>query len=86
MNNFKTIGDLLNNDAVNNPEHYNKGNIECIDSIQAMLSKEEFIGYLRGNSHKYRWRFRYKNGIEDLKKAEWYENKLLNTLEGEQDV
>ena len=68
-------------DIVNSPKHYNTGEIECIDSIEAMLTKEEFIGYLRGNSHKYRWRFRYKNGIEDLKKAEWYENKLLKVLE-----
>ena len=83
MNNFKTIGDLLNNDVVNSPRHYNQGGIECIDSIRAMLNKEEFIGYLRGNSHKYRWRFRYKNGIEDLKKAEWYENKLLEIIEGD---
>ena len=83
MNNFKTIGDLLNNDVVNSPRHYNQGGIECIDSIQAMLNKEEFIGYLRGNSHKYRWRFRYKNGIEDLRKAEWYENKLLEIIEGD---
>jgi len=77
---YKTIGDL-----VNNPAHYNQGGIECIDSIEAMLSTEEFIGYLRGNSHKYRWRFRYKNGIEDLHKAEWYENKLLKVLEGEKN-
>ena len=63
-------------DYVNNPPHYNNGNIECIDAIEAMLSPEEFIGYLRGNSLKYRWRFRYKNGIEDLQKAEWYENRL----------
>ena len=48
-------------DVVNNPEHYNQGDIECIDSIEAMLSTEEYIGYLRGNSQKYRWRFRYKN-------------------------
>tara|TARA_R100000482_G_scaffold118644_1_gene62845 strand:+ start:385 stop:651 length:267 start_codon:yes stop_codon:yes gene_type:complete len=67
-------------DMVNNPEHYNQGNIECIDSIKAMLTTEEYIGYCRGNSHKYRWRFRYKNGIEDLKKAEWYERELLETL------
>ena len=66
---------------VNNPEHYNQGSIECIVSIKAMLSTEEYIGYLRGNSQKYRWRFRYKNGIEDLKKAEWYEKQLLNILE-----
>ena len=37
---YKTIGDL-----VNKPEHYNQGSIECIDAIEAMLSKEEFIGY-----------------------------------------
>ena len=65
-------------DMVNSPPHYNNnpGMIECIDAIRAMLSPEEYIGYLRGNSLKYRWRFRYKNGIEDLEKAEWYENRL----------
>ena len=74
-------------DLVNNPEHYNQGQVECIDAIKAMLSIEEFIGYLRGNSMKYRWRFRYKNGVEDLKKAEWYENKLLAALkESEEEL
>tara|TARA_R100001591_G_C4203998_1_gene144563 strand:+ start:125 stop:355 length:231 start_codon:yes stop_codon:yes gene_type:complete len=68
-------------DKVNHPEHYNQGTIECIDAIEAMLSQEEFVGYLRGNSLKYRWRFRYKNGIEDLLKAEWYERRLLRVLE-----
>ena len=68
-------------DKVNHPEHYNQGTIECIDAIEAMLSHEEFVGYLRGNSLKYRWRFRYKNGIEDLRKAEWYEKRLLKVLE-----
>jgi hypothetical protein len=67
-------------DVVNNPEHYNQGDIECIDAIEAMLTEEEFIGYLRGNSLKYRWRFRYKNGIEDLQKAEWYEKRLVKVL------
>tara|TARA_B100001287_G_C22500800_1_gene443565 strand:- start:435 stop:779 length:345 start_codon:yes stop_codon:yes gene_type:complete len=68
-------------DMVNNPKHYNTGEIECIDAIDSMLTSEEFIGYLRGNSLKYRWRFRYKNGTEDLKKAEWYEKKLLELLD-----
>tara|TARA_R100000995_G_scaffold53928_1_gene26367 strand:+ start:1315 stop:1542 length:228 start_codon:yes stop_codon:yes gene_type:complete len=68
-------------DVVNNPEHYNQGDIECIDAIEAMLTEEEFIGYLRGNSLKYRWRFRYKNGVEDLQKAEWYEKRLLKILD-----
>ena len=45
-----------------------------------MLTHEEFVGYLRGNSLKYRWRFRYKNGIQDLDKATWYESKLKKVL------
>ena len=68
-------------DVVNKPKHYNQDTIECIDAIEAMLTHEEFVGYLRGNSLKYRWRFRYKNGTEDLLKAQWYERKLLKVLE-----
>jgi|1_EtaG_2_1085319.scaffolds.fasta_scaffold01846_10 hypothetical protein len=66
-------------DAVHHPAHYNNGEIECIDAIEAMLTPEEFIGYLRGNSLKYRWRFRYKKQpVEDMMKAKWYEEKLLS--------
>ena len=67
-------------DDVNKPEHYNQGEIECYDALNSMLSKEELIGYLRGNSFKYRWRFRQKNGKQDLEKAEWYEKKLKDEL------
>jgi len=66
---------------VHSPAHYNQGQIECIDAIEAMLSVEEYIGYLRGNSMKYRWRFRYKNGFEDLNKAQWYEKRLVKFME-----
>ena len=50
-------------DAVTKPEHYNSGAVECIDGIEAMLTKEEFIGYLRGNSLKYRWRSKRKRKL-----------------------
>ena len=70
---------------VHSPAHYNQGQTECIDAIEAMLSVEEYIGYLRGNSMKYRWRFRYKNGFEDLNKAQWYEKRLVKFME-EHDV
>jgi hypothetical protein len=70
-------------DIVQRPAHYNAGDIECIDGIKAMLTEQEFIGYLRGNSLKYRWRYPYKNGIEDLLKAEWYETRLLGVLRGD---
>ena len=90
---FQSIEHLLNHpkphkfDTVENPEHYNNGSIECIDSMEAMLTTDEFIGYLRGNSHKYRWRFRYKNKpIEDLKKARWYEDRLMKFLLENEDV
>lgn len=74
-------------DNVNNPTHYNTGSVECIDAIEAMLTTDEYIGYLRGNSMKYRWRMRYKGKpIEDLQKAEWYENRLLNFLKENEGV
>jgi len=66
-------------DVVNRPEHYNNSGMECIDAIKGMLTHDEYIGYLRGNSLKYRWRFRYKGKpVEDLRKARWYEDRLLN--------
>ena len=74
-------------DNVNSPSHYNSGAVECIDAIEAMLSPEEYTGYLRGNSLKYRWRFRYKGKpVEDLQKANWYEDRLLEFMKENKDV
>ena len=56
-------------------------NLECIEAMVSMLTIDEIRGYLRGNSFKYRWRYRHKNGIVDLKKAKWYEKKLLRLEE-----
>jgi len=68
-------------DVVNKPKHYGSGGIECIDYIEDFLSKEEYIGYLRGNIAKYLHRWRYKNGLEDLKKSEWYGARLIKLME-----
>lgn len=67
-------------DNVNNPSHYADSAIECIDAMQAMLTPEQFIGYLRGNIFKYQWRYEKKNGVEDLKKSQWYLDKLISAL------
>ena len=68
-------------DTVNRPEHYNTGGLECIDAIKGMLTHDEYIGYLRGNALKYMWRFRYKKKpIEDLRKARWYEERLIHYM------
>ena len=63
-------------DMVNSPRHYNESGIECIDALQAMLG-DGFEAYLQGNIAKYLWRYKYKNGGEDLQKAKWYLNKLI---------
>jgi hypothetical protein len=42
-----------------------------------MLTQDEFRGYLRGNVFKYKWRFREKGGVEDLRKARWYLDRLI---------
>lgn len=65
------------NDVVTRPVHYTVGKIECIDAMRSMLSADEYIGFLRGNIFKYQWRYRMKNGLEDLRKAQWYLDRLL---------
>ena len=65
-----------NVDMVNHPPHYNQYGIECIDAIKACTGKG-FEAYLQGNILKYLWRYDYKNGVEDLKKAQWYLSKLI---------
>ena len=66
-------------DVVTKPEHYNQDNcIECIDAIRAALGTG-FKEYLQGNILKYIWRHKYKNGVEDLKKARWYHDRLIES-------
>lgn len=68
-------------DSVNSPEHYNSGDIECIDAIKAAMDEDSFCGFLKGNVMKYLWRYKLKNNpIEDLKKAQWYLDKLIDFL------
>ena len=67
-------------DMENNPKHYNQSGIECIEAIQAALGPN-FKYYLQGNIMKYMWRFDYKGKpIEDLQKAQWYLNTLLEDV------
>ena len=66
---------------VENPDHYNTGTIEAIEAIRASMPSEQFFGYLKGNVMKYLWRYDYKEKpIEDLRKADWYLNRLIDVL------
>ena len=69
-----------NMDMVNSPPHYNQTGIECIHAISA-ATDEGFKYYLQGNIMKYLWRFDYKDKpIEDLQKAKWYLDKLIEEV------
>lgn len=65
-----------------NPNHYKIGGIETIDYLKAKMTDEQFKGFLIGNILKYVSRYPHKNGIEDLKKANWYLNKLIEEEKG----
>lgn len=74
----------MNNTKDNvNPSHYKNGEVEAIDAIKsAVVGKDGFSGALVSNVIKYLWRFEDKGGVEDIKKAQWYLNKLLGYEEG----
>ena len=64
-------------DDVNNPKHYNRGGLECIEAIEAMTEKMSGdIAPHAANVLKYIWRCEYKNGLQDIDKAVWYLNRL----------
>ena len=67
-----------------NPAHYKKGGVECIEAIEASMTPEAFKGFLKGNCIKYLYRYENKNGLEDLKKAEWYLLRLIALRENEE--
>lgn len=72
-------------DVVNRPQHYTQGGIECIDALKAAtVGKRGIEAVCVANVIKYLWRFEEKNGIEDVRKAKWYIERLLKELEKSQ--
>jgi|SRR5210317_409120 len=65
---------------VDHPPHYNKGSIEAIAYIEQQLGKG-FVDYCIGNVMKYLHRHAYKNGKEDLEKAQWYLQRAVDNYE-----
>jgi hypothetical protein len=70
-----TWEEVMPEDKINHPAHYTQG-IECIDYIES-----QHLGYHAGNAIKYITRYRYKNGVEDLRKAQWYIERLIRIVE-----
>ena len=74
------------NETVSHPAHYCQGGVECIDALEAATTGLHGIeAVCTANAIKYLWRWKHKNGVEDLKKAIFYINYLINWLEKEGD-
>lgn len=72
-------------DAIN-PNHYLRGSIECIDAIEsATVDKRGIEAVCTANIIKYLWRYEAKNGLEDVKKARWYLERLISHMEKPSD-
>ena len=68
-------------DPVNHPAHYTRGGIECIDAITAAVcGLPGTEAWLVGQIIKYIWRYKWKNGLEDLSKARFYLDRLIDTI------
>ena len=74
---------VASEDKVNHPSHYTQGGIECIDCIRASMPPEGFQDYCKGNVIKYIHRWRFKGGVQDLRKAEVYLKWLIESAEKE---
>ena len=75
---------MSDSDIVNHPKHYTQGKIECIDAIEAAVSELSGLDAVcTANVIKYVWRWKHKNGSQDLRKAQWYLNKLIDLQEAQ---
>ena len=70
------------NNNVDHPSHYS-GPHECIEVMRAMFGDEAVKAFCKCNAYKYRFRAERKGGEEDIKKAEWYENYLIEEFGNE---
>jgi hypothetical protein len=75
---------MSDSDIVNHPKHYTQGKIECIDAIESAVSALSGLDAVcTANVIKYVWRWKHKNGSQDLRKAQFYLNKLIDLQEAQ---
>lgn len=68
-------------DMVNHPKHYNVNGMEAIDVIKSFTDGLNGIEAVdTANIIKYILRWHRKNGVQDLEKAQWYLNHLINEI------
>lgn len=69
---YDSVDQPKNHNSVNHPKHYNEGQYECFDVMVDVFGAEAVQDFCIINAFKYLWRFKYKNGVEDIDKAIWY--------------
>ena len=70
------------NETVSHPAHYCQGGVECIDALEAATTGLRGIeAVCTANAIKYLWRWKHKNGVTDLHKAQWYIDRLIKQQE-----
>lgn len=70
-------------DPVTKPSHYaGHTGIDCKTAVESMLGTEAYVSHMQACVFEYIWRWRYKNGIEDIKKARECIENMLEALEG----
>lgn len=70
-------------DVINSPRHYTNSNAKCrtCSTTIEQIDITRHMGFLEGNVIKYVWRYKHKNGIEDLKKARFYLQALIDQID-----
>ena len=73
-------------DNVNHPKHYEgRTSLECIECMRVAFGEEAVYHFCLCNAFKYLWRYKNKNGAEDIDKARWYLNYVQNDIERDGD-
>lgn len=78
----ETVPVVTEHDAVNHPLHYTAGGIECIEALKAATTGLQGIeAVCTANAIKYLWRWKHKNGVQDINKAIWYLERLKQEVQ-----
>ena len=73
-------------DNVNNPQHYaGSTSLECIECMRVTFGAKAVYDFCLCNAFKYLWRYKNKNGAEDIDKARWYLNYVQHYIERDGD-
>lgn len=77
------FNDTYEPDMVNHPKHYTECSLECIQVMELMFGRYEVARWCIITAFKYLWRYKSKNGDEDLDKAKWYLDKAQELAKSE---